>query len=365
MDTPPPIRGRGSAERLPNRFERLHVVRDPAVSASDPAPRTRFYRDRTRDVISRNESPDVPLDVGINPYRGCEHGCVYCYARPMHEYLGFGPGLDFETSIVVKEEAPALLRERLADPRWTPSALMLSGATDPYQPVERRLGLTRRVLEVLADFRHPVAIITKNHLVTRDADILARLARHDAVRVVLSITTLRNELQRVMEPRTSIPARRLAALEALSAAGIPVGVNVAPVIPGLTDHELPEILRAAADHGATTAGYILLRLPHGVRELFGTWLEQHFPHRREKVLNRLRAFGDGALYRSDFGARKRGSGAFAEQLRDLFEVTRRKLGLDTAGRPLSTAAFRRPHGPGGQTELFGPGGRCPEGDGPE
>lgn len=358
MSIPLPMRGRGASHDPPNRFEALSVEREAWVDAEDPAPKTRFLREANRDVISRNDSPDVPLDMGINPYRGCEHGCIYCFARPFHEFLGFSAGLDFETKIVVKEDAPALLRERLASSRWTPRPLMLSGATDPYQPVERRLRITRGVLEVLAAFHNPVAVITKNHLVTRDVDVLRELAAVDAVAVVLSVTTLRNELQRVMEPRTSIPGRRLAAIETLADAGIPVGVNVAPVIPGLTDHELPAILQAAADAGATSAGYILLRLPHAVEELFVTWLEQHFPDRKDKVLNRLRDLRGGKLYDSTWGMRKRGEGRYAEQIRDMFRIGRRRAGLERSdtGGSLSTAAFRRPHGPGGQTELFTAGG---------
>jgi len=352
--TPLPMRGRGASWDPPNRFEPLHVEPDGCGSEDDPPPSTRFFRDHTHEVIATNDSPDVPLDAGINPYRGCSHGCIYCFARPTHEYLGFSAGLDFETRIVVKEDAPTLLRKKLASPRWKPRALMLSGNTDPYQPGERRLRVTRGVLEVLAEFRSPVAVITKNHLVTRDVDLLSELARHDAVGVTLSVTTLRNELQRVMEPRTSVPARRLDAIRALAAAGIPVGVNVAPVIPGLTDHELPDILEAAAEAGATTAAYILLRLPHGVKDLFETWLEQHFPDRRDKVLNRLRDLHGGSLYDGTWGRRKRGAGPYAEHIAGMFRVARRRAGLDGEGSPLSTAAFRRPPA-SGQTELFGNG----------
>jgi DNA repair photolyase len=346
------MRGRGVSHDPPNRFETLHVEREEG-SEDDPLPRTRFIRDHTRDPISTNDSPDVPLDAGINPYRGCEHGCVYCYARPTHEYLGFSAGLDFETNIMVKEAAPELLRRRLSSRHWIPRPLMLSGNTDAYQPGERRLRITRGVLEVLAEFRNPVHVITKNHLVTRDVDLLAELAAHDAVSVTLSVTTLRNELQRVMEPRTSVPQRRLDAIRTLSEEGIPVAVNVAPVIPGLTDEEMPAILQAAAEAGARSANYILVRLPHGVKELFETWLEQHFPDRKEKVLNRLRSLHDGALYDSRWGKRKRGEGAYAEQMRGLFEVARRKAGFDeSGGSELSTAAFRRPLAPC-QTDLFG------------
>ena len=347
-----PIHGRGASHDPPNRFETLHVERDDWTEEDDPIPRTRFYRDHTRDIISTNDSPDVGLDAGINPYRGCEHGCVYCYARPTHEYLGFSAGLDFETKILVKPDAPELLRKRLSSPRWRPRPVMLSGNTDPYQPAERRLRITRRVVEVLAEFRNPVAIITKNHLVTRDVDLLSELARHEAVGVTLSVTSLRNEIQRVMEPRTSAPARRLDAITTLARAGIPVGVNVAPVIPGLTDEELPAILKAAADAGATTANFIVVRLPHGVKELFERWLEQHFPDRKEKVLGRLRSLHDGQLYDSTWGRRRRGEGPFAEQIRQMFEVAKRKAGLEGEGSPLSTAAFRRSAG-SGQGDLFG------------
>lgn len=350
--TLPPIRGRGASHDPPNRFDRLAVEIDPGEVRDDPLPRTEYLRDRTRDPISTNDSPDVGLDAGINPYRGCEHGCVYCFARPTHEYLGFSAGLDFERKIVVKEDAPDLLRERLASRRWTPTPLMLSGNTDPYQPVERKLGLTRRILEVLAEFRNPVAVITKNHLVTRDVDLLAELAGYDAAAAVLSVTTLRNDLQRVMEPRTSIPSRRLDAIRTLADAGIPVGVNVAPVIPGLTDEELPSILQAAADAGATRAGYIALRLPHAVAPLFERWLEQHFPDRADKVLNRIRSMRGGKLYDATWGQRGRGRGPWADQIRSLFEVSRRKAGLDREGGSLSTAAFRRPHDPRGQLALF-------------
>jgi len=351
---PLPIHGRGASHDPQNRFEQLHFERDDAACADDePLPRTRFYRDHSRDVVSTNDSPDVPLDAGINPYRGCEHGCCYCFARPTHEYLGFSAGLDFETKILVKEDAPALLRKRLGSPRWRPRPLMLSGNTDPYQPAERRFSVTRGVLEVLAEFRNPVAVITKNHLVTRDIDLLAELAAHHAVVVTLSVTTLRRDLQRVMEPRTSTPERRLDAIRRLSSAGIPVGVNVAPVIPGLTDEEIPAILAAAAEAGATSAAYILLRLPHAVKEIFEVWLEQHLPDRRDKVLNRLRAMGGGKVYDARWGRRKVGDGPYAAQIRDVFEVARRRAGLTVHGHDLSAAAFRRP-APGGQADLFDP-----------
>lgn len=349
----PVLRGRGAAWNPPNRFERLHVERDAWTDPDDPPPRTELLRDASRSILVRNDSPDVGFDVGINPYRGCSHGCAYCYARPSHEYLGFSAGLDFETKILVKEEAPALLREALASPKWRPEPIMLSGNTDAYQPAERRLRVTRRCLEVLAEFRNPVAITTKSWLVSRDVDLLGELAADQAAAVVLSITTLRNELQRVMEPRAATPGRRLGAIRVLADAGIPVGVNVAPVVPGLTDHELPAILEAAAEAGATFANTILLRLPHGVKELFSAWLGQHVPDRREKVLNRVRELCGGKLYDARFAVRGRGEGAWADQLRALFRVTRDRLGMNR--RPeLSTAAFRRPAPPPRpQLDLFG------------
>jgi DNA repair photolyase len=319
----------------------------------DPPPETILLDDATKSILVRNESPDVGLDVGINPYRGCGHGCVYCYARPTHEYLGFSAGLDFETKILVKRDAPRLLREALTSPRWKPEPIMLSGNTDAYQPVERRLRITRRCLEVLAELRNPVDITTKSYLVTRDTDLLGELAAHRAAAVTVSITTLRNDVQRVMEPRASTPARRLGAIQVLAEAGIPVGVNVAPVVPGLTDHELPAILEAAAAAGATYAGYILLRLPHGVKELFDEWLRQRFPERRDKVLHRIRELRGGKLYDAAFEVRGRGEGPWADQLRALFRVTRDRLGLDR--RPeLSTDAFRRPpaRSASPQTDLF-------------
>jgi DNA repair photolyase len=345
----PPLRGRGTGSNPANRFERRAFVPDPDPGAA-PLPRTEFLRDAARSIISTNDSPDLGFEAGLNPYRGCEHGCAYCYARPTHEYLGFSAGLDFETKILVKEDAPDLLRRELSSPRWTPKTLALSGVTDPYQPVERRLGLVRRCLEVLAEFRNPVMIVTKNHLVTRDADLLAELARQEAAAAVLSVTTLDADLARTLEPRTSTPARRLEAVRTLAAAGIPTGVNVAPVIPGLTDHELPAILEAAAGAGAVFAGHSLLRLPHGVKDLFEGWLAEHRPDRKERVLRRLREVRGGALNDPRFGSRMTGEGIYAEQIHALFRLGCRKHGLDRPAPELSAAAFRVPPGP--QLTLF-------------
>lgn len=350
----PTLRGRGASWNPPNRFERLHVDTSGWTDPDDPPPETILLNDATRSILSHNDAPDVGFSVGINPYRGCSHGCAYCYARPTHEYLGMSAGLDFESRILVKKDAPALLRAALSSKGWTPTVIGMSGVTDAYQPVERRLRLSRRCLEVLADVRNPVTIVTKNYLVTRDIDLLQELARHRAVSVVLSITTLRNELQRALEPRASTPGRRLGAIRVLADAGIPVGVNAAPVIPGLTDHELPSILEEATDAGATFASYILLRLPWGVKEIFGDWLARHAPDRRSKVLNRMRELRGGKLYDGRYEVRGRGEGPWADQLGALFRVTRQRLGLGTAPT-LSVSAFRRPTPPPGpQFDLFGP-----------
>ncbi|MEJ0088202.1 MAG: PA0069 family radical SAM protein [Limisphaerales bacterium] len=342
---------RGAADNPPNRFEKIILEPDADWNPDeDTLPRTQFFKDHSQTIISRTDSPDVGFMTSVNPYRGCEHGCIYCYARPMHEYLGFSAGLDFESKIMVKEDAPELLRKELSSPKWQPQAIFMSGATDCYQPIERKLKLTRRCLEVLAEFRNPVFIVTKNQLVTRDIDVLSELARYQAVSVWMSITTLDPEIRRVMEPRTSPPAARLAALRELSKAGIPVGVNAAPMVPGLTDHEIPAILKAAAEAGATTAGYTVVRLPYAVAPMFERWLETHFPDRKEKVLNRLRAMRGGKLYDATWGKRFGGEGIFAEQIAQMFEIARRKAGIKNEGGELSTAAFRRPSG--AQMSLF-------------
>ncbi len=335
------MKGRGASWNPQNRFETLEYIRDEEAPPDDDSPRTIYLRDPTKTIIATNDSPDVGFEASINPYRGCEHGCIYCFARPTHEYLGMSAGLDFETRILVKEDAPALLRDELNAKKWEPKVLAISGVTDPYQPIERRLGITRGCLEVLAEFRNPVAVITKNHLVTRDADILADLAKDNAARVFVSITTLDNSLQRTMEPRTTTPELRLDAVAQLADAGVPVGVMVAPVIPALTDHEMPSILAAAKKAGARWAGYVALRLPWAVAPLFEQWLAENFPDRKDKVLNRVRELRGGKLYDAKWGVRGRGTGIFADQMEALFDVTCRKLGLNEQDRELSTAAFRR------------------------
>ena len=349
------MKGRGAAENPPNRFEHLALERDPEWNdPDDPAPKTQFFRDASASIITYNDSPDVGFEASINPYRGCEHGCIYCYARPYHEYLGFSAGLDFETKIVVKENAPELLRRELSSRKWKPQVLAMSGVTDPYQPIERRLKLTRHCLEVLVEFRNPVAIVTKNHLVTRDIDLLSELAGQNAAAVYVSITTLDADLARIMEPRTALPPARLRAIDELTRAGVPAGVMVAPVIPGLTDHELPSIIKAAAEAGARFAGFVPVRLPLAVAELFEQWLARHMPDRKEKVLAQIRAIRGGKLNDPNFGSRMRGEGIFAEQMAQMFEVACRKAGITERGPHLSTAAFRRPGSP--QMELFAENG---------
>ena len=335
------IHGRGASWNPQNRFEKLEYVLDDEAERDDSAPRTLYLRDPSRTIIAYNDSPDIGFDASINPYRGCEHGCIYCYARPFHEYLGFSAGLDFETKIMVKTNAPELLREELNAPKWQPQVIATSGVTDPYQPIERKLEITRGCLEVLADFRNPVGIITKNHLVTRDIDHFRELAKFQAVSVFVSITTLDAKLANIMEPRASTPEMRLAALEALASAGIPCGVMVAPVVPAITDHEMPKILEAARRAGATSAGYVVLRLPHAVAPLFEQWLVEQFPDRKDKVLNRVRDLRGGALYDAQWGVRGHGEGVFAEQLASIFDVACRKNGLNEVDRELSASSFRR------------------------
>ncbi|HEY2714122.1 MAG TPA: PA0069 family radical SAM protein [Chthoniobacterales bacterium] len=341
---PQPIHGRGASHNPANRFEQLHLEPDPEDEHDPdrPARRTIYLRDFTRSIIAHNDSPDVGFESSINPYRGCEHGCIYCYARPTHEYLGFSAGIDFESRIMVKANAAQLLEDEFSSPRWKPQTLVMSGVTDPYQPVERRLKITRGCLEVLARFRNPVGIITKNQLVTRDLDLLGELATHCAAAVNISITSLDSKLQRVLEPRTSTPHARLDTIRQLRTAGIPVGVMTAPIIPGLNDHELPAILEAAAEAGARFAGYTVVRLPYAVAPLFERWLEEHFPDRKEKVLGRIRHLRGGErLNDPRFKSRMRGEGIFAEQIRDLFAIGCKHAGMGERPR-LSSEAFRRP-----------------------
>ena len=350
-------RGRGAVTNPAGRFERSETVPFDdtwgTIEESAPAFPTVIQPEDTRRILSSNTSPDVPFNRSINPYKGCEHGCIYCFARPTHAYLGLSPGLDFETRIFSKPRAAELLRRELGKPSYRPEVLALGANTDPYQPAESRLGITRSILEVLEEQGHPVGIITKSWRVVRDLDLLRRLAARNLVHVHVSITTLEPELARRMEPRASSPSRRLAAVEALSEAGVPVGVLSSPMIPALNDHELEAILESAARAGARTAGYILLRLPREIAHLFTAWLEHHYPDRTKKVLDILRSTHNGQLYEADFGRRMSGDGPYAEQLQKRFSLTAKRLGLDRRVRDLSLDHFRKPLRRGAQLALFG------------
>ncbi|MDQ5978379.1 MAG: hypothetical protein QG602_1353 [Verrucomicrobiota bacterium] len=347
-----PAPGRGTALNPANRFEPLTAEADPdygefdehGVPVERPHPRTQFYEDATETILNRYDSPDLGAGWSLNAYRGCEHGCAYCFARPFHEYLGWSSGLDFETRILVKTRAPALLRAELSSRKWRPEPIGMSGVTDCYQPAERRFRITRACLKVMAEFRQPVGIITKNFLVTRDLDLLAQLARHDCAMVYVSVTTLDAELAGKLEPRAARPEHRLRAIRLLAAAGVPVGVMVAPIIPGLTDHEVPAILDAVAAAGARRANYVVLRLPYAVKDVFLAWLDTHAPSKKDRVVARLRELRGGKLYDASFGARMRGEGIFAEQIKQLFAVSARRAGLNRDDIRLSTAHFRRPDG---------------------
>lgn len=317
----------------------------------EPDPRTQFLDDSTRSAFATNTSPDIPFTHSINPYRGCEHGCTYCYARPTHEYLGFDAGLDFETKIMVKRDAAKLAREAMMKSSWQPTVVSISGVTDPYQPAERRFRITRQILETMLEFRNPIAIVTKNALVLRDLDILAEMAAHRCAAVFISITTLDRDLARRMEPRTSTPELRLEAVRRLSAAGIPVGVMMAPLIPGLTDEEIPALLKAAAEAGARQAYYTIVRLPLAVRPIFTDWLEREEPGRAAKVIHSLEEMRQGRVNLSEFGRRMGGEGPRAAMIARLFGVTARRHGLNQGSLDLSTENFRRP-GPHGQIGLF-------------
>jgi DNA repair photolyase len=349
--TPAP-QGRGTAQQPANRFERLHVdehaLADEEPDAEARSIRTEYFVDSSRSIVAKNDSPDVGFSASINPYRGCEHGCIYCYARPSHEYLGLSAGLDFESKIFVKTDAPTLLRAELGKRSWESQVVAMSGVTDCYQPIERSLALTRGCLEVLADYRNPVGIVTKNALVWRDADVLADLASDGCANVALSVTTLDEELRRVMEPRASRWDLRFEAMARLNDRGVPTGVMIAPVIPGLNDHEIPAILGRARDAGARFAGYVMLRLPYAVKSLFEGWLEQHFPDRKTRVLGRIEQMRGGKLNDPRFGSRMRGEGPLADLVEELFTVARDRAGIPPRGPRLRTDVFRRP----GQLALF-------------
>lgn len=341
------IRGRGASSNFSNRYDSLTYEPteedfDNYLEEEKPLLRTQVFKDTSRTIITQNKSPDIGFTYSINAYRGCEHGCAYCYARPTHEYLGMSPGLDFESKIFIKEDAPTLLREALMKKSWEPEVIFMSGITDCYQPLERKYELTRGCLKVLAEFKNPVGMITKNALVTRDVDILAEMAAWQGAQVYLSITSLDPDVTARLEPRTSRPAARLKAVETLAKAGVPVGVNVAPCIPGLNDHEMPMILKAAADAGATSAGFTPLRLPSTVLPIFSEWLDVHDPLKKEKVLNYVRDMRGGKLNDPNFGSRMRGQGPRADAMRQMFQLYTRKYGLNLKDLQLSTAHFKRP-----------------------
>ncbi|CAG1002598.1 hypothetical protein PHYC_03006 [Phycisphaerales bacterium] len=354
-----PVRGRGAGINPGNRFEdiRLHVLGEHLDQRRIEAPegeqsRTRVIPDSTRTLINRVDSPDLPFHWTVNPYRGCEHGCIYCYARPGHEYLSMSCGLDFETVILAKHDAPELLRRELSHTSWRGEAIMFSGVTDPYQPLERELRITRRCLEVCHEVRQPVWMITKNHLITRDIDLLSGLSRDGAAAAAVSLTTLDPALAAKMEPRASGPSARLRAIRELASAGIPVTVMTAPIIPRINDHEIPALLAAAAEAGATSAGYVLLRLPHQIKDLFLDWLARHFPDRAAHAESLIRQTRGGELYEPGFFTRQRGEGPMAEQIRRVFDLFAKKHGLVKARRTLNSAGFRRPDATPGQFSLF-------------
>jgi len=351
-----PKRGRGAVTNPDNRYavHRREAVDDGWHQDEDRLQRTALGVDKSRSIISRNQSPDIPFDRSINPYRGCEHGCIYCYARPTHAWLGLSPGLDFESRLFYKPDAASQLRRELAKPGYEPAPLVLGANTDPYQPVERKLRITRQLLEILRDCRHPVAVTTKSALVLRDLDLLEEMAADRLAAVQISITTLDAGLARCLEPRAASPQRRLEAIRALADAAVPTGLLVSPLIPGLTEQDLERVLKAASEAGATRAGALLIRLPREVKELFGDWLHAHYPERAEKVLSLIRQCRGGELNDARFGRRFTGTGPVAELLKRRFELAAGRLGLQRqdAGWDLDSGGFSPP-GPGGpQLSLF-------------
>ena len=346
-------KGRGALSNPDGRFEsKHHVAFDDDHGCDEAGPETTLTADQAKSIIARNQSPDIPFELSINPYRGCEHGCVYCFARPSHEYLGLSCGLDFETRLFHKPQAAALLRKELSAPGYRCQPIALGVNTDAYQPSERKLGITRALLEVMREFRQPVNIITKSALVERDMDILTGMAEQNLVHVILSVTTLDKELARLMEPRATAPPRRLAAIRALADAGIPVGMMFAPLIPALNEPELESLLDAAAQHGAESAGYVVLRLPHGIKQLFRDWLQQHYPLKAQRVMSIVQSLHGGKDYDAQWGQRMRGRGPFADMIAQRFGAQCRKLGLNAARRELDCTQFGPPREPSGQLGLW-------------
>ncbi len=354
-----PLHGRGARTNASGRYE--SYVREAfddgwADEPLAPAPRdTHVEIEQARTIISRNQSPDIGFDQTINPYRGCEHGCIYCYARPNHAYAGLSPGLDFETKLFVKADAAALLEKELAKPSYRARTIVLGGVTDPYQPIERGYGVTRALLQVLERWRHPVGIVTKSQLVLRDLDILAPMAERGLARVAVSVTTLDPKLARAMEPRAAAPHRRVETIRQLAAAGVPTTIMTAPIIPTLNDAEIEALLEAGAKAGATTAGYVLLRLPHEIKDLFREWLAAHYPDRAQRVIAVLRQMRGGKDYDSSWGLRQRGAGPYARLIADRFKRACARHGLNSARLSLDASQFRPPPRAGAQMQLWGDG----------
>ncbi|MEO9962014.1 MAG: PA0069 family radical SAM protein [Nisaea sp.] len=361
-----PRKGRGAITNVSGRFEQEQRQRviggwpgdNPFNGAStefadlDARPRTEVGIDASRTIIARNKSPDIPFDRSINPYRGCEHGCIYCFARPTHAYLGYSPGLDFETRLLAKPDAAALLDDALRKPGYRPDVMALGTNTDPYQPIEKEHRITRQVLKVLSDFGHPLSIVTKSALITRDIDILAPMAARGLVSVAISITTLDRHLARIMEPRAATPGRRLDAGHALKSEGIPVHVLAAPIIPAINDGEIEALVEASAEAGARSVGHILLRLPHEIKDLFREWLEEHFPDRADRVYSLIRQTRGGDLYRAEWGERMRGSGPYAALIHRRFEIAKKRVCLTGSFPKLRCDRFVVPPRAGDQLSLL-------------
>jgi DNA repair photolyase len=349
-----PLHGRGARTNAGGRYERFVAEAfDDGWTPEEVRPlETIVTPELARSIISTNESPDISFDQSINPYRGCEHGCIYCYARPNHAYVGLSPGLDFETKLFVKANAAELLEAEFSKPSYRPKTIMLGGVTDIYQPIERGYGVTRALLEVMEHWRHPMALITKSQLVIRDVDILARLAERNLARAAVSITTLDRRIARVMEPRAATPERRLETVRVLSEARVPTTVMMAPIVPAITDNEIEAVLQACAEAGASAAGYVVLRLPLEIKDLFKEWLAEHFPDRAARVMSLVRSMRNGRDYDPEWGKRQRGEGPYAKLIADRFAAARRRFGLDGPSLPLDTSQFRRPLEAGGQQDLF-------------
>ena len=357
---PESLRGRGALSNQTGRYEKQtrFLVDDGwddgwrSDDATPPTLRTEVIHDATRSIIARNKSPDLSFDQSINPYRGCEHGCIYCFARPTHAYLGMSPGVDFESRLFAKPNAAALLAKELSAPGYVPKTIAMGTNTDPYQPLEKKMRITRSILEVLRDFRHPVAIVTKSPLILRDLDILSDMARMGLAKAALSVTTLDRKLARMMEPRAGTPTRRLQAIQGLSDAGIPAGVMFAPAIPALNDHEMEAVLNAAAGYGARSAGYVLLRLPFEIKDLFREWLDVNVPDRAKHVMALVRQMRGGKDYDSNWNTRMTGTGAYAQVMARRFHMAVKRLGLNQPSAPLAVHKFKRPPRLGDQLALF-------------